>query len=442
MQSTGLALSAKELWLRVPLRGALAGSLLAGLWSQLALVVTGILTARSLGPTDRGYWGLLVLLPAVLQQVGTFGLPLATTYFIASDRTRESAVLRLIRWPAISQAVVLAAVQAVVLWFVLDGQPDKVRTAGAATLLLLLATLADMYGKAILQGEGRYTALNVFRTSVVTLSLVGVVTLWAAGHATLVSIALVWVAANLIGGGATLAVAVVHRPKSSAQSAVSRREMISYGLRGWLGSVSPVETFRLDQALVGLFLEPLQLGLYIAALAFTNLPALISRSIGLIAFPRIASDASGERRGMIRRYFWLSAILMGGSVAALEVGAGWMVPFFFGEAFTDAVTMTRILLIGAFLYGLRRVLSDSASGAGATGLASIAELTSWGVLLPLFAVLTPIFGAEGVASALTIAYATSLATLIVLLRRSGALESDLAVPESPLTPPASSDAAP
>jgi O-antigen/teichoic acid export membrane protein len=193
-----------------------------------------------------------------------------------------------------------------------------------------------------------------------------------------------------------------------------------------------VETFRLDQALVGLFLEPLQLGLYIAALAFTNLPALISRSIGLIAFPRVASETD-DRRRMVRRFYWLAVVTLGGSVLALELAAGRLVPLFFGDDFRDAVSMTRILLIGAFFYGVRRVLSDSASGAGAPGLASIAELSSWVVLLPLFGVLTPLYGAEGVAAALTIAYAVSLVTLLVLLRRSGVFRHDGIAPAAQST---------
>ena len=76
-------------WRLVPARGAVVGSLASGLLGQLMLLVSGILVARTLGPTDRGYLALLVLLPAVLQHIGTLGLPLATTYFIARDEARR-----------------------------------------------------------------------------------------------------------------------------------------------------------------------------------------------------------------------------------------------------------------------------------------------------------------------------------------------------------------
>ena len=51
------------------------------------------------------------------------------------------------------------------------------------------------------------------------------------------------------------------------------------------------------------------------------------------------------------------------------------------------------------------------------GLGSIAELSSWFVLVPLMAILVGPWGAEGVATALTISAAFSLAVLVVLFRR-------------------------
>jgi O-antigen/teichoic acid export membrane protein len=402
---------------RIPDRRPLVGSLVATFFSQAAVVVTGILTARSLGPTDRGYWALLVLVPAILQQLGTLGLPLATTYFIASDRSKESAVLRAIRNPAIAQVLALTIIQGAVLWFLVAGDPNRVRLAAAASLLLIAGSVADMYGKAILQGQGRFTALNIVRPTTVTFALVGIVILFARGDARLAPVAAVWVAATLVGGAVTLAVALARRQRRDRQEPpVARGPMVRFGLRGLLGSASPIETFRVDQAAIGLVLPAQELGLYVAALSFTNLPALISRSVGMIALPQVART-SARGSSDVWRFFWISVVLTGIVVAVLELWAGFLVPLFFGEDFEEAVPMTRILLVGAFLYAARRVLTDGVSGSGMPGLGSIAELSSWFVLIPLMAILVGPWGAEGVATALTISAAFSLALLVVLFRR-------------------------
>jgi O-antigen/teichoic acid export membrane protein len=421
----------------VPARGAMAGSLASGLLGQLLLLATGILVARTLGPTDRGYLALLVLLPAVLQHVGTLGLPLATTYFIARNVADEPAVRRNIALPAVAQAIVLVLLQGVVLFFLLEGEPDRVRMAGLVSLALLPGALADMYGKALLQGQRRYAVFNVLRNATIVFYLVGIGVLWTLGIADLDGFAAAWVVANLLSGALTLAVALYARPRRSPESTgVSRRRMLKFGIVGLLGSLSPVATFRLDQAVVGLFLSPEALGLYVAGLAFTNLPAVISRGVAMIALPQVAGSSRNERQTDVWRFVVVSTALTGVVVVVLELTAGVLVPLFFGTDFEDAVGITRILLVAAFFNGVRRVLTDSVSGSGRPGLGSVAELVSWVVLVPALVVLTPVWEASGVATALAIASAVSLGALILIFRRPPVGETR---PEQAVAVPAAED---
>jgi O-antigen/teichoic acid export membrane protein len=400
-----------------PERAALTGSLAVHLYAQAALVLTGVLTARSLGPTDRGYWALLILIPAILQQLGPLGLPLATTYFIATDPPREALVLRAIRAPAVLQVIVLTAIQAVVLALFIGGEPERVQAAAVVTLFVIPGSILDIYGKAILQGQVRYTALNVSRGTAITLSVIGIVVLVATGHASLVPIAVVWVTANLVGGIVTLTLALARRRRVGQGEPVSRGKMMRFGLRGFLGYANPMETFRADQAVIGLFLPPKELGLYVAGLSFTNLPGLVSRSVGMIAFPQVASTKPGKGGRNMWGFFWISVGLTGVVVALLELSAGTLVPLFFGTEFKGSIPMTQILLLSAFFYAARRVLTDGASGAGWPGLGSIAEVASWVVLVPFMLLLVTPWGAEGVAVALAVSAAFSLVTLVLLVLR-------------------------
>jgi O-antigen/teichoic acid export membrane protein len=391
-----------------------AGSVIASFASQGLLLVTGVLVARALGPTDRGYLALLFLLPGVLQQVGTIGLPLATTYFIARDPSEERHIRRLVRAPGVVQTVALIATQAIVLWFLVRDEADEVQLAAVLSLPVLVGALADMYGKAIVQGQRRYGAFNLLRNGAAFLYMLAVVGLVAVGDADLVNVSVAWVGANLVAGALTIAVAIRPRPlPPQSDGDTTRGTMVRFGLRGWLGSLSPTTTFRLDQAVVGLFLAPQQLGLYVAALAFTNLPTFISRGVAMIALPQVARP--GRQGGEVRSFFVLTMVVTGAVIVALEITAGWLVPFFFGEDFEAAVPITRILLVSSFFYGARRVLTDAVSGAGRPGLGSIAELSSWIVLVPLLLIFTPLWGLEGVAAALAVSSAASLGVFLRLL---------------------------
>lgn len=405
--------------LSVPARGAVAGSLASGVIGQCMLLVSGVVVARTLGPTDRGYLALLVLLPAVLQHVGTLGLPLATTYFIARNESDEAAVRRNLLAPVVAQAVVLVLLQGALLYLLLDDQPDRVRDAAIVSLALLPGAIADLYGKALLQGQGRYRAFNILRNATIAFYLLALGVVWIAGEAEIVGITVAWVCANLLSGAVTMVVALRGRPAAApGGTGPPLRRMLRFGLVGLLGSLSPVATFRLDQMVVGLFLSAEALGLYVAGLAFTNLPIVISRGVAMIALPEVARATPGQRRAATRRFVWLATALSGAIVAVLILAAGELVPLLFGSDFEEAVTLTRILLIGAVFTGARRVLTDSVSGSGRPGLGSAVELVSWIVLVPLVLILTPIWEAEGVAAALTISSAISLGVLVLLVRRS------------------------
>ena len=58
----------------------------------------------------------------------------------------------------------------------------------------------------------------------------------------------------------------------------------------------------LDQAVVGLFMPPSVLGLYVVAVAFTNLPRFVGQSIGMVAYPTVANarDPLEARRRLSR----------------------------------------------------------------------------------------------------------------------------------------------
>ena len=297
------------------------GSLASAAVAQVALVITGVVAARTLGPADRGYLALVILVPAVLHGVGALGLPRAVTYFIANDPAHETSVVRAIRTPAIAQAVVLTALQAGILSVLLAEEPTRVKWAGLAVMPLLAANLADMYGKAILQGERRYAAFNILRNAGLGFYLVGVLLLLAVGQTGLVEFAIAYVLATVLSAIVTLSVVMIRSSPESKPVDVSRRTLVRFGLRGYLVGLSP-GTLRLDQAVIGLLLAPQALGVYVVGLAFTNLPTFISRSIGFIAFPQVA-DAMTPREDEARRFLWFSLALSGGAVVTLELGAGW-----------------------------------------------------------------------------------------------------------------------
>ena len=398
---------------------SIAWAVLAGGAGQAALIVSGVLAARLLGVEDRGYLALLALLPAVLAQVGSLGLPLATTFELSREPERARATVRTLARPAAVQAVALTLVHGAILVALFADDPRDVRLGALLTIVAVPVTLAHQYGLAILQGQQRFRDFNVFRTLPAGLYSVAVAVLFVAGAGDLPSVTVAWIATAALAAAATLAVALRGLPPAREGGRPAVSELLRFGLRGLLGWTSPVETFRLDQAVVGLLLSPAALGLYVVGLAFANLPRFVAQSIGYVAYPRVAAKrVERAARAELWHFFWVSVAICSAVVAALELVAGALVPLFFGEAFSDAVGVTRILLVNALFLAARRVLTDGAQGLGLPGLGTTAELASWLFLIPGLVVLMPLFGVEGVALALTLASGLALVVLGTLVARS------------------------
>lgn len=394
-----------------PVARSALGSVVTGFGGQLALLVSGIIATRVLGPEDRGYLALLALVPATLATVFLFGSNSAATYYIAKTPGHTKAIIQSLIPLASTQLFLCLLSQGIILWILLQHEPQEVRLAGLISIGVGPALVVREYGLCILQGLQRFRPYNLLRLLPAGAYSILLLAAISFGKRSLVAIASVWVLTNI---SSTLALAVVVwrtlRCSDSSSITFSRGEVIKFGIKGFLGSATPLETFRVDQFVVGLFLTPTALGIYVASLAFTNLPRFIAQSLGMVALPYIA--ARPTRSAAYRAMWRFFAMTIGSSVAiatVLAAGAGFLVPFVFGQAFDSAVRPTQILLLGAVLFSGRRILSECLRGLGYPAMGSKAEIVSWITLIPTLVLLVPRWQLQGVAFSLVIAAASGLA---------------------------------
>ena len=397
---------------------AIAGSLATAFASQGALVVSGILVARLLGPEDRGFLALVILVPTIVTQVVGLGVSAALPYFIARDPESVPSVVAAIRRPTVIQMVVGAAIHGAAVLLIFRDADPSVQLAAAISLLIVPGALLQELAIAVLQGMRHFRSYNVLRLLPVLAYAAGVVVLFVTGVGDLVTVTAVSVASTV--GFALLSAATVRstvRPDAARSGAgqLGFRPILGYGLRGYLGANTIIETYRLDQALIGLLLTPTALGYYVVGMAFTNLPKFIAQSVGIVAYPLIAGQPFEKARTTTWRYVALVGLGAGSVVAVFVVLADWIVILFFGAEFAPAVTVTRILLVNALLFALRRILTDAARGLGMSGRSSLAELASIAVFVVAAIALEAGTSIERVGIALCVSSASAVLLLVVLI---------------------------
>jgi O-antigen/teichoic acid export membrane protein len=399
-------------------RRALLSSIAAGFSAQGLLVISGILVARSLGVTDRGHLALLTVIAGAAAFVGTFGVPDALAYFISRQRPAARSLVRRVMPLGATQAAVVVLGQAAVLALVVGGERHEIKVAAVITIGWTPAFILYQYALPVIQAERRFVTFNVLRVLPLAAYAVLVITAVVGQRTTVATFALAWVAAYAVSAAGAAIFAARATRGAAEPAAATVRQIASFGARGVVGLASLAETFRIDQLVAGLFLGAAPLGLYAVAAAFTALPAVTALGIGMVEYPHVAPEPDrAVGRGRVLRYLALTLVLCGTIVAALEVMIPTLLPWLFGADFAAAVPVARILLLGSIPLAARRVLSDGLRGLGKPTAGTFAELVTWAALVPMLAVLTPLFGIKGVAAAVAFSAAIGATFLFLFLVR-------------------------
>lgn len=376
---------------------------------QGSLVVSGILTARLLGPEARGYLALGMLLPTVLTVVGTLGFPSALAYFVARGGNAVHLSRGVLAF-AVALGSLLTAATALLLVVFFGHEPPAVFSAVVPTVIVTPLIVFQTMVMALHQGRSDFAAMNATRVIPFASWGVGVGLLAALGSLTLASAYLAFVAAYVIS--ALIALGSLRRITFAREGeSPPLRGLLGFGLRGMVGTISPLENLRLDQLVVGALQSPFALGIYSTAQAFYTLPRLLGVNIGMLAYPSVARADAVQQRMVVTRVVLTSAVAIGAVTAAIMFSLPFAVPVLFGEAFSPSIPVAEVLMIASFSLALRRLAADLLRGLGRPGSDSLVEIASWPVL-----VIALFYAAEaGPAEVAAAVAATALSGLVVSL---------------------------
>ena len=383
---------------------------------QAALVLTGIASARLLGPEDRGWLGLVVAVAMSTSGIALLGFPSAITYQIASGRDSGFDSLAGLRGWVVAQflgAVLVASLLGVVAFRSAPGQ------IYAWFLLLAVGTallVGYQYLIAILQGRAVFRDFNIARSAMTVVYTFWVcIFLVLAMHPGAKVFATAWLSGLLVG--TALAWWFARRGgRAASRKDCDARFVRSYGLRSFLGVRPPLEALNVDQLLIGLVGGPLVLGYYVVSTALTNLPRFIAESVGMVAFPNVAGADAEGRVQKARHALLLTGTISAVTVAVLAVAAPVIVPWLFGESFRPVISVMRIMLVASFFLSLRRILGDLLRGFGSPTPSSVAEVVAIAVFTISLVPLTRAYAADGAAMAYAAAAISSTAIVTLAYR--------------------------
>jgi O-antigen/teichoic acid export membrane protein len=373
----------------------------------LACVVgSSVVVARWLGPEGTGALAVLNVTVALALQLGSAGLPSATTYFVAKDRSALAQV-----WASgIMFSLAAGVLIAIGLIAVANARPDLFN--GVSTRLIAIAAISipfqllTLLGLNLLLAIDRIKLMNSLDALASLLILVNsiiVLFIWRRDLTVLVSfntaaaivlaLLLLWFVSRLM----------MRQRASGARRLSVLRQMLGYGLKFYVSIFASFIIFRADLLIVNRFRGAQAAGVYAIAAQFSFLLIMLPGVIASLLFPRVASrqDETAAYAVDVTRH--TSFIMMIVCVAA--AAGSFALPVVYGARFGDATIQFLIMLPGIFFISLESVLVQHFTGTGLPPAISVFWIITMFVNLGLNLALVPIWGARAAAINSTVSYA-------------------------------------
>ena len=394
--------------------------------SRLMLVIfgfgTGIITARLLGPHDRGIFTLLIMLPQTLVTFVKMGVAQANVYYIRRAHVPVSVVAS--NSLMLTFAVTIVCLLACLLggqWFIdpfVDGAPWSYVWL---SLILVPFLLIESYFLAILQAVEAFGPYNMQSIYKAVMSFVGIATALLLLHGKL------WSA--LVSQVSVLAIAnlwllwQVYRiePYRLGWDNNVGKGMLEFGAKSYIQTLAAHLHYRIDLYLIALLLNPEQVAFYSIAVNMTHPILQIPDAIGTVIFPKLAgsSDAAAHQRTAVTCRHTLFATIIAAIVYA-GIGSQLMV-FFYGARYAPAIPPMFMMLPGIIMISLYQILTRNFTSRNKQQINIISAGVALVVNTTANLILIPRMGIVGAALSTAISYSlAALILLVVFVRESGA----------------------
>jgi O-antigen/teichoic acid export membrane protein len=382
-----------------------------------------VLLARALGPSGKGTVTVVQLIASLGSIVLSAGLPGAITYLSAKHQVSAAAVVRLAWTWALAVGALFIALSliggpALAKMLLHTDSPALLVLGGLALIPMLVVAFVASYAI----GAGRLRAVSIINITALAAQLGVLVALWTIHLLTPASAILTWIIVSL--GSAVAACVLALSSPAHGEPIVHPVDILRrgwrFGLASWFASGLGLLSLRVDVFLVSALAGTAAVGVYSISVTLAELAWYVPNSVYTTLFPRVAADGHGsvEMTSRVNRMLWPLTLVLSAGVALV---GGWLIPFFFGPAFSGALLPLWLLVPGITAYAAGIVPGAFMAGIGKPQIGGYASVVNLGVNVVANLILIPRLGISGAALASSLSYAFGTSVLVTMYVRSAGI---------------------
>ena len=393
--------------------------------------VSGVITARALGPSGRGMLTLALLVPFFAERFLNLGVGIANTYLLGKKKYTLQDVLG----NSLALVITITLISGPFYLLLVPVLSRTVMAGVEHSSLLLVSILIPLqllwtYLICIflgLQDIDRYNILLVTERGGTLASIVLLVLILRFGVTGAIC-------ANILASVVVLGLGLVMLSKRTEIRPIWNprllKESVLFGLRGQIGNIVQVFNYRFDVFIINYFLEVDSVGIYSVAVGLAEMLWHIPGASATVLFPQTAAarekDAKVFTPRVCRNVLLITTIL----AAGLFVISKPLILFAFTDAYLPALVPLWFLLPGVVALSISKTLFGDLAGRGLVQYSTYSSSVSLIVTVICDLALIPRFGVTGAAVASSIAYGIhALLALFFYTRASGNSLVDTLIPK-------------
>jgi O-antigen/teichoic acid export membrane protein len=399
-------------------RGLVRAGIVTYAFSALTLaanLVTGIVTARALGPDGRGIAVALVTVTQLAGFLFAMGVAQSLSYFIA--RRLDDAPALLTTWtlmliPLTAVAIGITQLLLPTIFAENGGEAVDIGRWFMFTIVLVVG-LELTYG--LLLGTQDFLVYNALRFAQPALVAVAYVVLWSSDDLT-VRVALI---SATIATGVVMVVALA---RAVTRIGIGRPDWglglttLWYGARGQGSTVAANVNARLDVAMLPAFVTAANVGLYSVATNVSLIVYTLANTFAGLVVPAAASDSERAPVKVVGS-LWASVAVAAVLAIGLALLARPLLGAVYGDDFRDAADPLLLILPGAVLFAGSSILNAGIYAAGYPFTSTLTQVAGMVVTIVGLFVFLRTGGITAAALVSTASYSTVFFTSLIAYQR-------------------------
>ena len=194
----------------------------------------------------------------------------------------------------------------------------------------------------------------------------------------------------------------LRKNKGSFLSLIDVFNVIKYGKKSFLGSVSGVLRLRFPILLLTIMAQPNQVGIYSVVQMVLESLYIFPVILGSLMIPIVTKGSDTEAKKITEKYLLISSVFSVLSIVFLYAVKSSLVIMFYGDEFAEVSSVLGIILPSAFLFGINKIIQSYFYGINMPAIVSFSAALTLFFLIALTLVFVKPFGINGVAISVVI----------------------------------------